>query len=298
MIKRSIYIGQAAKISLQNKQFKMELADEQVKSIPVEDLGIVVLDHPQIVVTQGIVNALAQNNCAVLWCDEKHLPNTLSLPMQANSIHTQILRRQLKASVPLNKHLWKQIIKAKINNQAKTLQQQGHDASNLEFWSKQVISGDKQNLEARASAYYWEQILGKYGVNRGRFEDAPNQYFNYGYAILRSVAARALVSSGLLCAKGIFHRNKYNPFCLADDVMEPFRPMVDLHVLKLLEGKSWEELNFDINKEEKAHLLGIPILDVQMDGKQRPLLVAMQQCTASLVKCYTGTDKTLQLPSM
>ena len=299
MIKRTLYFGNTARLRMQQSQLVVEYPDSnETKSVAIEDIGIVIIDHQQVSVTHGLMNALIGNNAAVLWCDNHHLPNGLVLPMSANHVFTEKLRYQLDASEPLKKQLWKQTVQMKINNQAKVLQLSGKNTDNMKYWSDSVGSGDPDNYEARAAAYYWKNIFEDNAqFTRHRFGDAPNNLLNYGYAILRAVVARSLVASGCLPAVGIFHRNKYNAFCLADDIMEPYRPYVDVLVLKILDEEG-DNFDGELTKEIKQQLLQVPAIDVMIEGEKSPLMVAMQRTTASLMKCFEGESRKILYPEL
>ncbi len=245
MIKRTLYFGNPAYLSLDNRRLVVEKAadrdlplggDEGRRFIPVEDIGVVVLDNRQITVTSGLMAALLDNNAAVITCDEKSMPTGLLLPLCANSVQSERFRSQIDASLPLKKQLWQQTVEHKILNQAAVLKYvSGEDARNMLAWAGQVRSGDADNMEGRAAAFYWKNIFPELPFFvRGRYEGAPNNLLNYGYAVLRAVMARALVSSGLLPTLGIHHHNRYNAYCLADDMMEPYRPFVDRLVVDIM----------------------------------------------------------------
>ncbi len=299
MIKRTLYFGNTARLRMQQSQLVVEYPDSnETKSVAIEDIGMVIIDHQQVSVTHGLMNALIGNNAAVLWCDSHHLPNGLVLPMSANHVFTEKLRFQLDASEPLKKQLWKQTVQMKINNQAKVLQLSGKNTDNMKYWSDSVGSGDPDNYEARAAAYYWKNIFEDNAqFTRHRFGDAPNNLLNYGYAILRAVVARSLVASGCLPAVGIFHRNKYNAFCLADDIMEPYRPYVDVLVLKILDEEG-DDFDGELTKEIKQKLLQVPVIDVMIENEKSPLMVAMQRTTASLMKCFEGESRKILYPEL
>lgn len=299
MIKRTLYFGNAVWIRLAQNQlvvaYKSDAQPE--KRIPVEDIGIVIIDHPQISLSHQLVNALISQNAAVLWCDNRHMPNGMVLPIEGKHDYTEKLRYQLNASVPLKKQLWKQTIQSKIRNQAALLETLDHDVSPLIKWLKEVTSGDRTNIEAKAARWYWSHLFHDHtDFTRLRQGPAPNHLLNYGYAILRSIVARSLVSSGMLPAIGIHHHNKYNSYCLADDIMEPYRPYVDQVVYELwLEHDRQEiELTTDIKKE----LLQLPVIDVHIEGKTSPLMVGMQRTTASLMACFEGHKKKIDYPQM
>lgn len=309
MIKKTLYFGNPAYLSCRLNQLVVKKPDAKgdlpdfgvydaysvVKAIPVEDIGVVILDNQQITITQALMSALLDNNCSVITCDSKHLPIGLILPLTGNSIQNERFRNQLDASLPLRKQLWQQTVEYKIRNQASMLYYStGERHNNMSIWAGSVKSGDTGNLEARAAAYYWKTLFPENpGFIRGQFEDNPNNLLNYGYAILRAIVARSLVGSGMLPTIGIHHHNRYNAYCLADDIMEPYRPFVDKVVVDLLKQGFMTELNPEI----KQKLLAIPTEQVLMDGKRRPLMVAVSETTASLAKCFSGEIRKISYPS-
>ena len=300
MIKRTLYFSNPLYLHTEKKQLVVKSKSDQLKlsSIPIEDIGMVVIDHPEVSLSHYTINALIAENASILWCDEKHMPNGLVLPMSANHTYTEKLRYQVAASVPLKKQLWKQTIQQKIKNQAAVLISQGKSGDALFKMASRVASGDPDNLEAQAAALYWSHLFGEDSeFTRSRYGEPPNDLLNYGYAILRSIVARSLVASGMLPAIGIFHKNKYNPFCLADDIMEPYRPIVDHWVLDIA---SRFELTFNnlSNKEIKQNLLQIPIIDVLINGKISPLMVGAQRTAASVMACFEGTERRIKYPEI
>lgn len=308
MIKRTLCFTNPAYLSLKNSQLVIKLPEvetnsslpesfraETIKTIPIEDIGVVVLDNKRITITQGVLEALLENNCVVITCNESHLPIGMHLPLVGNTTQTERMRYQIEASLPLKKQLWQQTIIAKIQNQAAVLKQmRGTEVRNMQKWASEVKSGDSENLEARAAVYYWQNAFPMIeNFTRSREGVSPNNLLNYGYAILRAIVARALVSSGLLTTLGIHHRNKYNAYCLADDIMEPYRPYVDRLVMQLYDKyPNCEELT----KELKAELLQIPVLDVVISGKKSPLMIAVSTTTSSLQKCYSGELRKIVYP--
>ncbi len=293
MIKRTLYFGNPCYLNKKQDQLMVSFPEEglEPKSVPIEDIGIVMLDNPQITITQALLTAVSENNAVIINCNDKHLPHALMLPTASHSAYTEKLRFQLESSLPLRKNLWQQTVSAKINNQAALLNYFGTETENMQYWAKNVKSGDPDNMEARAAAFYWGKYLE--GFQRQRFGEPPNNLLNYGYAILRAVVARSLVASGMLPALGIHHRNKYNPFCLADDVMEPFRPWVDKLVMEICgENEDIEELSPDL----KRALLSIPVLDILIDKQKSPLMVGVQRTTASLMQCFEGTIRKIAFP--
>jgi len=309
MIKRTLYFGNPAYLHLENQQLLVKLPQVEknkdmhenikkslVASIPIEDIGVVILDDKQLTITQALISALLENNVALISCAENHMPAGLFLPLDVNSVQNERYRTQLEASVPVKKQLWQQTVSAKIRNQAAMLKKYGQDPSWLLKWAADVRSGDPDNYEAQAAAYYWQHIFPEnLHFKRSRDGEPPNNLLNYGYAILRAVVARGLVATGLLPTLGIHHENKYNSYCLADDIMEPYRPFVDSLVCEIVHsGLDYTELN----KEMKQKLLIIPAMDISIDGENSPLMVGLQRTTASLYKCFEGESRKVLYPEM
>ena len=307
MIKKTLYFGNPAYLSLRNKQLVVKLPEvekndlpdvikkDSVRTIPIEDIGVMVLDNQQITVTQGLMAALLDNNTAVITCDGRRMPSGLLLPLEGHTLYNERFRNQIEASLPLRKQLWQQTIKAKIENQAFCLQKNTPKSyAPLHVMARDVKSGDPDNYEAQAAVYYWKNIFkDKPDFIRAQEGDVPNNLLNYGYAILRGVVARSLVGSGLLPVYGIHHHNRYNAFCLADDIMEPYRPFVDDLVINVM---SRMEVHEDLTIELKREMLNIPVIDVRINGKLSPLMVAVGQTTASLAKCFNGELRRISYP--
>lgn len=298
MVKRTLYFGNPAYLSLKDNQLVVKLKNDETKTVPIEDIGYVILDNQQITITQGTMAALEENNCAVITCDSHHLPTGLLLPLAGNSIQSERFQSQIEASVPLKKQLWQQTIQQKISNQANVLKLcRNAEVGNMLAWAKSVKSGDSDNREATAAAYYWKEIFPDIpNFFRDRYGFPPNNMLNYGYAILRAVVARSLVSSGLLPTLGIFHHNRYNAYCLADDIMEPYRPIVDKLILEVC--KEINEYPNQLNTELKAKILQIPVLDTFIDGARSPLMNAVATTTVSLAKCYSGESRKILYPEV
>jgi CRISPR-associated protein Cas1 len=307
MIKKTLYFETPAYLSLKNQQLLIKLPAvekndslpdsfkaENVKTIPVEDIGIVILDNRQITITHGLLEALLANNCAVITCDSRRMPVGLLLPLEGNTTQSERFTAQIEASLPLKKQLWQQTIQTKIANQAQVLRAtRGAEVRNMLAWAGDVKSGDSENLEARAAAYYWSNLFASF--TRGQEGAPPNNLLNYGYAVLRAVVARSLVASGLLPTLGIHHHNRYNAYCLADDIMEPYRPFVDKLVVEITDsGAAIQELS----KEVKVRLLNIPVLDVMVNDQRSPLIVAVAQTTSSLARCYLGEVRRIAYPQL
>ncbi|MDZ4750980.1 MAG: type II CRISPR-associated endonuclease Cas1 [Flavobacteriales bacterium] len=299
MIKKTLYFGNPVRLSRKDAQLTVEFPEDsgqEKRTIPIEDIGIIVLDDPQILIGQALLSSLLDNNVAVLCTNSSHMPAGMFLNMQG---HTEMAERhglQIEASAPLKKNLWQQTVQQKIINQAGMLRLYDQPFQELIFMAGKVKSGDIENKEGHAAAFYWRRLFDpEMGFKRGRFEEGPNKLLNYGYAILRAVVARSLCGSGLLCSIGIHHRNKYNPFCLADDIMEPYRPYVDKVVCEIVDS------NIDCSEltpELKRILLQIPAMDVQLEGETSPLMVAMQRTTASLARCFEGTTRKIVYPQL
>ena len=310
MIKKTLCFSNPAYLSLRDAQLLIRLPEvetnemltesfkkESERTIPIEDIGVVVLGNRRIIITSGVLEALLENNAAVITCDQRSMPVGLLLPLCGNTTQNERFRDQLDASVPLKKQLWQQTVRQKIQNQAYVLAQvTGKEEKAMNVWADNVRSGDPDNIEARAAAYYWRYLFSDIPMFvRGREGEPPNNLLNYGYAILRAVIARALVGSGLLPTLGIHHHNRYNAYCLADDIMEPYRPYVDQLVIEIIRKVDNYAL---LTKEIKMELLGIPMLDVVIAGKRSPLMIAAQQTTASLYKCFSGELRRISYPEM
>jgi len=293
MIKRTLYFGNPAYLKTKDEQLVIEMNDTgETKTVPIEDLGIIILDHQQITITQAVLAKLLANNTAIITCDSTHHPVGMQLSLDGHTLQSQKFKAQIEASVPLKKQLWQQTVSVKITNQAALLQQEKIENKYLTNLSANVKSGDSANCEARAAVYYWKNIFPDFlQFRRERYGPPPNNLLNYGYAILRAIVARSLVSSGLLPTLGIHHRNQYNAYCLADDIMEPYRPFVDKVVCNIIRMNG----NFlEMTPSMKKQLLEIPAMDVTIDEQKSPLMNAVQRTTASLAKCFeTGSKKIL-----
>lgn len=297
MIKQTLYFGNPAYLSVQKEQLNIEIPSSGKKvQKPIEDIGIIILDHPQITLTQTVLARMLENNVALITCDAKHHPIGLMLNLAGHTLQSQKFRSQIEATLPLKKQLWQQTIEAKVRNQASVLAEFELNSNYLFELAKKVKSGDPDNIEATAANYYWKQLFAENQFFvRNRFGPPPNHMLNYGYAILRAVVARNLVGSGLLPTLGIFHRNQYNAYCLADDIMEPYRPYVDRFVLSQDQVYLEED---ELTPEIKKLLLQIPAIDVLIQDKISPLMVAVQRTTSSLVKCFEGKEKKLVYPQL
>jgi len=296
MITRSIYIGNPAYLKLKDEQmYIMEPSSNEMKGkVAVEDLGLLMLDHWQITISHQLIQKMMEKKVVVISCDSYHLPHGIMLPLYGHTEHSDRVKDQLEASEPLKKQLWKQTVECKIQNQIKVLESLDCYTEPMYEYLKNVKSGDATNMEGIAAQHYWKYLIHP-DFLRGRFGSFPNPFFNFGYIVLRSIVARAIVETGLLPVLGIFHKNKYNPYCLADDVMEPYRPFVDLLVMQWLKTHPESE---DLSKDVKAFLLGIATKDTKIDQYKRPLMVAVKMTASSLYKCYTGEKRLISYPEL
>ncbi len=297
MIKRTLYFSNPAYLKTRNEQLVIELQETgEIKTAPIEDIGLLILDHQQITVTQSVVAKLLANNTALITCDNTHHPTGLMLNLDGNSLQSMKFQAQLEASEPLKKQLWQQTVIAKIRNQAILLGLQRVENKVLLNHAKEVKSGDSENHEAKAAAYYWKHLFPDFlEFRRERYGPPPNNLLNYGYAILRAAVARSLVASGLLPTLGIHHRNQYNAYCLADDIMEPYRPYVDRVVCNIIRMNGQF---LEMGPLMKKELLSIPALDTVIDGQKSPLMNAITRTTASLAKCFEGKSRKILYPEL
>lgn len=294
MIKRTIYFGNPAYLKTTNEQLVVERKEQESKQVPIEDIGLVVLDHQQITISQALLAKLLANNVAVVTCNDTHHPVGMLLNLDGHTLQSQRFKDQLGCSLPLKKQLWAQTVESKIRNQAALLEERRIESKYLRTLADTVKSGDAGNHEAKAAAYYWSRFFPDFlEFTRQREGPPPNNLLNYGYAILRALVARALVGSGLLPVMGIHHRNQYNAYCLADDIMEPYRPYVDAQVYQLVRNHGrYLELTPDMKKA----LLALPAMDVRIDGQTSPLMNAVTRTTSSLAKCFAGEQRKILYP--
>ena len=293
MIKRTLFFSNTVCLTLKNKQLLIQNKEtHEESSVPIEDIGFVIIENNQIYISIPAINALTDNNAAVVFCNDKHLPFSMNLPLDCNTIQNQLFTAQIEASVPIKKQCWKQIIEYKIKNQAKVLEKYNIDSIRLKEYAASVKSGDSTNREALAAKLYWDLLIDVDWV-RNRFGEYPNNLLNYGYAILRAAMARALIGSGLLPTFGIHHHNKYDAYALADDIMEPYRPYIDDEVISYMKNNPNDE---EISKDFKIKILQILTRDVSIEKVMRPLMIALTITSSSLAKMFTGGIEKLSLP--
>lgn len=291
MIKRIVEINNPAKLTIKNKQMVISQDETEKAIIPIEDLGILILDHPAITQSTGLLSACLDNNVAVVTCDKKHLPNSIFLSLDGNSLQTKVISKQIQITEPTRKRLWQAIIKAKISEQAKVLDQVIGEDHSLSSLVPKVKSGDHQNVESLAARIYWQKLFGE-RFKRERDQPGINGCLNYGYAVMRASVARAIVGTGLHPSIGIHHHNKYNNLCLADDLIEPLRPIVDLNVIRITQDLDVDYLTPDIKKR----LLDVLSWNLTIGKNRFPLLIALHHYTASLRKVICNESKGLEIP--
>ncbi len=292
MIKQTLMFASPVSLSLRDRQIVITFKDDK-KTVtrPIEDIGFVVIENPMVNITVPLLNALADNNVSVIFCDKKQMPKTMLMTLEGNTTLQESYQYQMDASVPTKKNIWKQLVEGKIRNQALLLNKVGKQGDMLKPYYMNVKSGDTDNREGAAARVYWSQIFDE-GFKRDRDGLPPNNMLNYGYAILRAAVARALIGTGLYPAFGVFHRNRYNAFPLADDVMEPYRPFVDEVVYHLYYDEAVKELD----NPSKGKLLRLLFSDVKIGKVTRPLENALSITTASLLKYLKGETDKLSLP--
>lgn len=291
MIKRTLFFTTPCRLSIRNKQLIVEHLDNQdTTTMPIEDIGIVIVENLRISISLPTFNALCENNCAVVLCDERHMPASMLMPLESNSVQAETYKFQIDASSPIKKRLWQQIVEAKIKNQAAILNAIGQDGAILKPYYSNVKSGDSDNREGLAARIYWSALFGK-GFVRDKDEEGINSLLNYGYAILRAGMARAIMGSGLYPAFGLFHKNRYNAFPLADDLMEPYRPFVDETVFNLI-----QEGDLTLDTEAKQALFRIMFRDTRIGVITRPLELSLSQTSSSFAKCLRGEAKRIVFP--
>ena len=294
MIKRIVDVSEPAYIHIKHQQLLIDKKEETIGTIPIEDLGVLILQHPAIVITQKAIIASQQNNVAILFCDEKHLPYSIILPVSdGHSLHQKVMRTQINAKKPVKKRIWKQVIQQKIKEQGKTLSLAGVNTALLAKLANKVKSGDAENREAQAAQHYWRRLFGQ-TFRRNHEAAGVNTLLNYGYAVIRALIARAIVAGGLHPALGIHHHNQYNALCLADDLMEPFRPWVDWLIYQI-----WlENEGAGIDRKAKQHILGLLGEEVYMNKKTMPMMVACHYLTADFKRCLEGSSEYLKYPTL
>lgn len=294
MIKRTLFFSNAVCLTLKNKQLVIQNKEtREESSVPIEDIGFVIIENNQVYISIPVINALAENNAAVVFCNEKHLPFSMNMPLDCNTIQNQLFTTQIESSLPIKKKCWKQIIEQKIKNQAKLLEKYKINSIKLKQYASDVKSGDSTNREAMAAKLYWDLLIDDVAWVRTRYGAYPNNLLNYGYAILRAATARALIGSGLLPTLGIHHHNKYDAYALADDMMEPYRPYIDDEIIEYMKISEEPE---ELTTEFKKKILTVLTRDVEIGKVTRPLMIALTITSSSLAKIFSGDVENLSLP--
>jgi len=294
MIKRTIEVsGPDTRLSLRWGQVCVEREGRKIGQFAAEDVGVLIVDSPATQYTHATLLELVGHGAVVLLCGSDHLPAAIVTPTAGNSLQTERLAAQVNAPLPLKKRLWKQIVQAKIRNQTANLEGEDEIAGRLFELAARVRSGDPDNVEAQAARLYWPLWLPGRVFRRKRDGEAPNNLLNYGYAVMRGAVARAIAGAGLHPSISLHHHSRYDAFCLADDLMEPLRPLVDRSVRELfLSGMD------EINQDTKREILSLLLEPVEIQGKPGPLFVELEKMTASLVRCLLGQDRQLEIPRL
>lgn len=296
MIARTLSFSSPGKLFAKDAQLVYEGEDGVRRSFPIEDLGFVILETGLMTVSSHCIRQLADANVALVVCDATHTPSAQMLPFAAHTTTQETVAAQLGATAAVQGRLWRQVVRAKILNQSELLRRLGFDASRrLRAMADEVKNYDAENVEAQAARIYFRALAPDPGFVRAREGTWPNPALNYGYGVLRAAVARALVGSGLTCFRGVHHHNRYNAFCLADDMMEPYRPFVDQYVFGHV--PPFDVQATELTRGMKARLLQMLTCDVKTGDLKRPLMVALTYTTASLATYYLGKTDHLVLPS-
>ncbi len=292
MIKRTIEIsGKGNHLAIDQGALSIRREGDEVGRVPLEDLGVLVLDCPTTTYTHSVLTEALAAGAVIIPCGRDHLPRGLFLP-QENALQTQRLAAQAAAPLPLKKRLWKQIVQTKIRHQSAALPPRATAKGKLKALVSTVRSGDPTNVEAHAARLYWPAMFGK-RFRRRPDGPPPNSLLNYGYMALRACVARAVCAAGLHPSLGLHHHNRENAFCLADDLLEPLRPLVDVRVRALVERGAKR-----IDRESKTDLLSVLVETVEVAGARGPVMVGLGRTAASLVRCYAGEQRNLDLPRL
>lgn len=291
-IKRTIEISRASYVRVRDSQLVIEQDGAEVGTVPVEDIGVLLIDSPAVVTTAAALMACWKQNAVVILCDERHLPGAMLLPLEGHTLTARVMTAQVAAPEPRKKRLWQQIIKAKISAQCHVLEKLGQSVKPLRRLVAKVRSGDPANVEAQAARFYWPRLFGR-SFRRDPDQDGANSLLNYGYAVVRAAVARSICAAGLSPALGLKHSNQYNAFCLADDLVEPLRPLVDLRVREVV-----TEFGDPVSvcKETKARILDLLSWPLETAGQKAPLLVATHQFAASVRSVLTGETERAAIP--
>ncbi len=295
MLRKTIEISTpGTRLSVAHRQLRIERPEEKTATVPIEDIGVLMIDDRRASYTQAVLVELIGSGATVIVCDDKHLPSGMMLPLGGHHVATERHLAQVGASAPTRKQIWRELVAAKLAQQGHALDSFGQTPNGLSEMAKRVRSGDPDNLEAQGAQRYWPMLFGK-DFRRDRDAEGINALLNYGYAVVRAAAARAVVASGLIPTLGVFHKNRSNPFCLADDLMEPYRPFVDWRVKTMI--VDLERVPGLDERPTRAAILTLFSETVVVDGRRAPLLLAIEASAASLARTLTGEDKALAMPA-
>jgi CRISPR-associated protein Cas1 len=294
MIRKILEISSGpARLSIQNQQLVIRRDGQEPRSVPVEDIGILLIDQVAVSYTHAVFTSLAEQGATVVFCGRNHMPSSMLMPLVGNTAQTERFAAQLTAGAPLKKQLWRQVVARKLLLQAAVLRATSGNDAGLGSMGRSVRSGDSTNLEAQGARRYWPRLFGE-PFRRDPEGEPPNNLLNYGYMAVRAAVARALIAAGLLPTVGIHHHNRYNAFCLADDLMEPYRPLVDFKVWQIVRQ---ELVPPDLGREAKAHLLGLFNESVLIDGRRSPVLLAIHSSAASLARSFAERRAQVSMPA-
>ena len=295
MIRKTVeFSTPGTRLSVSLRQLVVERPDLPKATLPMEDLGVVIVDTTQATYSQAVFIELLEAGATLMVTGRDHLPVGMMLPLDAHHVQTERHRAQVEASQPVKKRSWQALVRSKISQQAHVLSRFDSDNADLHAIARRVKSGDPDNLEAQAAQRYWPRLFGK-GFRRDRSAEGVNALLNYGYAVIRAATARAVVAAGLIPSLGVYHHNRTNPFCLADDLFEPYRPYVDWRVKSLVIEARGGSPTLD-DRQTRAALLSLFNETVLVGGRRNPLLLALHASAASLCRALTGGDRTLALP--
>lgn len=299
MIDRIVQISTPARLSVRDAQLVIERPPTEQLSLPfttpVSEIAVLLLAHPQISLSQAVLSRIAEAGGSVVTIDGKFLPASMLLPVQSHFIQTERFAHQIEISLPARKRLWQQIVRAKIKAQGELLRELHGSDQGLIALSARVRSGDVGNLEAQAARRYWQHLFSNKSFRRGSDENDQNRHLDYGYTVLRAAVARAICAAGLHPSIGLQHSNRYDPFCLAADVMEPFRPLVDRRVAQWI---AREDATAPLDSRTKSWLIGAVTSRYVYEREERTLFDILLRVANSLAKCMTGELSEPVLPSL
>ena len=294
MIKRLIEISDGPTfLCIELDQLVLQRQGAEIGRVPVEDIGLLIVDHHSTTYTHSVLTRLVEKGAAVVVCDQHHLPAGMLVGYEGNELVAQRVAMQAAVRVTVKKRLWRQIVRQKIRGQVKNLAVNDPAGPAMLELARRVRSGDASNCEGQAAGIYWPAVFGE-EFRRDRYGLPPNNLLNYGYMVMRAAVARAIVSAGLQPALGLHHHHRNNAFALADDLVEVVRPMVDAVVIDLALHKR----HLELDRESKGALLGLLGQTVTVGEQSGPMMVALHRIIGSLARCYEGVGRELELPDL